>query len=220
MCDERLHFFATIAFRTAVNGRFCLTLALGSEILRQPKLGFVVRISLKLSRFVRRFALAILSAGVVVGTGLGGASAGTIFTESPKHIVAVHDFGEEHAFLGESIYDKMDAVTLAALPRGVPHIAYLAPSNCVPSGLKAVLAQVSKKFGPITVNSTFRSSGKNRKIGGKGHSMHLSCRAVDFRVHGNTGGLMQWLASNRGVGGYNRYPAGFYHIDNGPKRTW
>jgi uncharacterized protein YcbK (DUF882 family) len=187
------------------------------------KLGFVVRTIFELSRVARSFAMSMLSVAIALTTSIGlsqPASAGAFLTDSPKHIVAVHDFGEEHAFLGESIYDKMDAVTLAALPRGVAHIAYLAPSNCVPSGLKAVLAQVSKKFGPITVNSTFRSTGKNRNIGGKEHSMHLSCRAVDFRVHGNSAGLMQWLAANHSVGGYNRYPAGFYHIDNGPKRTW
>ncbi len=187
------------------------------------KLGFVVRTIFEFSRVARSFVMSMLSVVIVAATSIGleqPASAGAFLTDNPKHLVAVHDFGEEHAFLGESIYDKMDAVTLAALPRGVAHIAYLAPSNCVPSGLKAVLAQVSKKFGPITVNSTFRSTGKNRSIGGKGHSMHLSCRAVDFRVHGNTSGLIKWLASNHSVGGYNRYPAGFYHIDNGPKRTW
>jgi uncharacterized protein YcbK (DUF882 family) len=31
---------------------------------------------------------------------------------------------------------------------------------------------------------------------------------------------MRFLARMPGVGGYNRYPSGFYHIDNGPKRTW
>ncbi len=198
-------------------------MVLGLHCQRQPKSGFVVLISFKLLRFVRSLAMPILSAAIFVGTTVGlerSAQAGTFLPANPKHEIAVHDFGEEHAFLGESIYDKMDAVTLASLPRGVAHIAYLAPSNCVPSGLKAVLAQVSKKFGPITVNSTFRSTGKNRKIGGKEHSMHLSCRAVDFRVHGKSAGLMQWLAGNHSVGGYNRYPAGFYHIDNGPKRTW
>lgn len=182
-----------------------------------------MRTIFELSRVARSFAMSVLSVAIVAVTSIGllqPAHAGTFLTDSPKHVVAVHDFGEEHAFLGESIYDKMDAVTLAALPRGVAHIAYLAPSNCVPSGLKAVLGQISKKYGPITVNSTFRSTGKNRNIGGKEHSMHLSCRAVDFRVHGNSAGLMQWLASNHSVGGYNRYPAGFYHIDNGPKRTW
>ncbi len=182
-----------------------------------------MRTVFEFARVARGLAMSMLSAAIAAATLIGvlhPANAGAFLTDSPKHAVAVHDFGEEHAFLGESIYDKMDAVTLASLPRGIAHIAYLAPSNCVPSGLKAVLAQVSKKYGPITVNSTFRSTGKNRNIGGKEHSMHLSCRAVDFRVHGNSSGLMQWLASNHSVGGYNRYPAGFYHIDNGPKRTW
>jgi uncharacterized protein YcbK (DUF882 family) len=50
--------------------------------------------------------------------------------------------------------------------------------------------------------------------------MHLACRAVDFRVHGKSRGLTKFLLSQKEVGGYNRYPSGFYHIDNGPRRTW
>jgi Peptidase M15 len=101
-----------------------------------------------------------------------------------------------------------------------PGIDFRAPSNCIPGSLVRVLRRVSARYGPITVNSTWRSKGKNRKIGGRGHSMHLACRAVDFRVHGKSRGLTKFLLSQKEVGGYNRYPSGFYHIDNGPRRTW
>ena len=66
----------------------------------------------------------------------------------------------------------------------------------------------------------FKYYDRNRKVGGKGKSMHLSCRAVDFRVHGSSRGLIQYLSAQKEVGGLNRYPSGFYHIDNGPRRTW
>jgi uncharacterized protein YcbK (DUF882 family) len=149
------------------------------------------------------------------------ADAGRLFTAaSPMKQIAVHDFGEEHAHLADSVYDTVNPLILAALPRGKAHIEYRAPAKCIPSSLRAILAKVSAKYGPITVNSTFRAPSKNRKAGGRGKSMHLSCRAVDFRVHGSTRGLMQFLISQGGVGGYNRYPSGFYHIDNGPRRTW
>jgi len=95
-----------------------------------------------------------------------------------------------------------------------------APWRCVPPRLKSVIAQVSKKFGRVTINSTHRSVGYNRKVGGKRRSYHLRCQAVDFRVHGSTRGLTRWLARHPRVGGYKRYPSGFYHIDTGPKRTW
>ena len=45
-------------------------------------------------------------------------------------------------------------------------------------------------------------------------------RAIDFRVHGKTKGLMAFLRAQKGVGGVKRYRSGFYHIDNGPRRTW
>jgi Peptidase M15 len=142
------------------------------------------------------------------------------FAMSPKKQIAVHDFGEEHAHLADSVYDTINPLVLAALPRGRAYVEYRAPSKCIPGSLRSVLARVSAKFGPITVNSTYRSPGKNRKVGGRGKSMHLSCRAVDFRVHGSTRGLVGFLLAQSSVGGYNRYPSGFYHIDNGPRRTW
>lgn len=95
-----------------------------------------------------------------------------------------------------------------------------APWKCVPGRLKTVITQISKKYGKVIVNSTHRSTKRNRKVGGKRRSYHLRCQAVDFRVRGTTKGLTRWLARHPLVGGYKRYPAGHYHIDTGPKRTW
>ena len=176
------------------------------------------------SRPFRHFlflSLVTLSLMMAVPTSHQSANAGQLNAAmSPKMHIAVHDFGEEHAHLVDSVFDNMNPLLLAALPRGSASIDYRAPANCIPASLRAVLAKVSAKFGPITVNSTYRAPGKNRQVGGRGKSMHLSCRAVDFRVHGSTLGLMTFLMAQPGVGGYNRYPSGFYHIDNGPRRTW
>lgn len=95
-----------------------------------------------------------------------------------------------------------------------------APWGCVPKRLKVVLSQISRKFGRVIINSTHRSHKHNRRVGGKRRSYHLKCQAVDFRVKGRTRGLTRWLANHPFVGGYNRYPSGYYHIDTGPKRTW
>lgn len=163
-------------------------------------------------------AAALLIASTIVHQ---SAHAGQFLSsQSPKKQIAIFDFGEEHAHLADSVYDTVNPLILAALPRGKANINYRAPAKCIPGSLRAVLAKVSARYGPITVNSTYRAPSKNRKVGGRGKSMHLSCRAVDFRVHGSTRGLMQFLTSQKGVGGYNRYPSGFYHIDNGPRRTW
>ncbi len=139
---------------------------------------------------------------------------------SPTQQIAVHDFGEEHAHLADSVFDRMNPLILAALPRGRPAIVYRAPTRCVPGSLIRMLKRVSAKYGPITVNSTWRPRSKNRRVGGRSKSLHLSCRAVDFRVHGSSRGLARFLLAHKEVGGFNRYPSGFYHIDNGPRRTW
>lgn len=95
-----------------------------------------------------------------------------------------------------------------------------APWGCVPGRLKRVLDQVSRKYGRVIVNSTARSSRRNRMVGGKRRSYHLKCQAVDFRVAGSNKGLSRYLRSHPSVGGFKRYASGFYHIDTGPRRTW
>jgi len=92
---------------------------------------------------------------------------------------------------------------------------------CVPLELKAVLRRVAKKFGPVTVHSTHRWPAENRRKGGKPKSYHLKCRAVDFSVKDRPSGVTAFLKTQRAVGGYSYYAkGGFYHIDNGPRRTW
>lgn len=91
---------------------------------------------------------------------------------------------------------------------------------CVPLPLQFALYKVARKFGPVTVYSTHRWPLENKRKGGKPKSFHLSCRAVDFAVQGNPSQVTKYLISLYEVGGYSYYKQGFYHIDNGPRRTW
>ncbi|MCB8823013.1 YcbK family protein [Microvirga rosea] len=95
-----------------------------------------------------------------------------------------------------------------------------APTGCLPSTLRNVVADLSARFGEISVESTHRSSGRNRRAGGAQHSLHLACRAVDFRVHGRSRGVMAYLRSRPDVGGLKIYRNGIIHIDNGTRRSW
>lgn len=126
-------------------------------------------------------------------------------------------------------------ITISCLPfvlsacasnRGV--FAFLRPAEinwtdtkwCVPLPLRSVLKRVARTYGPVTVHSTHRWPLENRRKGGKPNSYHLSCRAVDFSVAGDPPGVLEYIRSQPQVGGYSRYPQGFYHIDTGPRRTW
>jgi Peptidase M15 len=99
-------------------------------------------------------------------------------------------------------------------------IAWNAPGNCLPAPVKSALYAVVAKYGSITVNSTFRSRSYNRSVGGAGRSMHLECRAADFRVNSGGNGVLGFLQGLPGLGGIKRYRSGYFHIDNGPRRTW
>lgn len=95
-----------------------------------------------------------------------------------------------------------------------------APTTCVPTTLRDVIADISAKFGSVSVESTHRSAGRNRRAGGAGHSLHLACRAVDFRIHNRIRGVMAYLRSRPEVGGLKIYRNGIIHIDNGSRRSW
>jgi uncharacterized protein YcbK (DUF882 family) len=79
---------------------------------------------------------------------------------------------------------------------------------------------VASMFGGVTVNSTCRSRGHNRRVGGASHSHHLTGNAVDFRVRGNWRGVWAFLRSSGGVGGMKHYGGGLFHIDTGARRSW
>ena len=104
--------------------------------------------------------------------------------------------------------------------RIVGNIRVNAPWECVPASLKSVINSVAANFGPVVINSTYRSQRKNRRVGGARSSYHLRCQAVDFRVVRGGRGVLNYLARFRSVGGLKRYRSGFFHIDTGPRRTW
>ncbi|WP_262028200.1 D-Ala-D-Ala carboxypeptidase family metallohydrolase [Microvirga sp. Mcv34] len=95
-----------------------------------------------------------------------------------------------------------------------------APTDCIPGHLREVVASVAEKFGPVSVESTHRSRGRNRRAGGARHSLHLACRAVDFRVRARARGVMAYLRGLPQVGGLKIYRNGIIHIDNGERRSW
>ena len=139
--------------------------------------------------------------------------------KNPWQSVAPALFNDEETFLEPNEFDAMSAFELAAVPTG-QRVKWSAPSHCVPASLKGVIQKVAAQYGPVTVSSTARSRTKNASVGGRSKSFHLGCRAVDFRVHGSTKGLIAFLAAQKNVGGIKRYSSGFYHIDNGPRRSW
>jgi uncharacterized protein YcbK (DUF882 family) len=104
--------------------------------------------------------------------------------------------------------------------RGSITLRASAPTNCLPGNLREVIADVSSKFGPVSVESTHRSSGRNWRAGGARKSLHLSCRAIDFRVRTRARGVMAYLRTRPEVGGLKIYRNGIIHIDNGSRRSW
>jgi len=104
--------------------------------------------------------------------------------------------------------------------QGAIKLRDITPTGCLPGNLLAVVADVAGRFGPVSVESTHRSTSRNRRAGGAPHSLHLSCRALDFRVKARSRGIMAYLRSRPEVGGLKMYRNGIIHIDNGERRSW
>lgn len=101
------------------------------------------------------------------------------------------------------------------------HFQEHTPERCLPHDLLDVIYDIADRFGEVTILSTFRSPERNRRVGGAEHSFHLSCQAIDFRVSSaSQSGLLAYLEARPEVGGLKRYPMGYFHIDNGPRRSW
>ncbi|KUO62807.1 MAG: hypothetical protein APF80_03770 [Alphaproteobacteria bacterium BRH_c36] len=92
-----------------------------------------------------------------------------------------------------------------------------AGTSCLPSAVKAKLAQIRAKFGSISIVSAHRPGAR---IAGSGkRSYHASCRAVDFHApRGKHSQVVAWLKANHS-GGVGTYSCGMnhIHIDNGPR---
>lgn len=121
------------------------------------------------------------------------------------------------ASLGGSVFEAKPATAPSVSGGG---IRWAASSGCLNSGLRSVVAGVASMFGGVTVNSTCRSRGHNRRVGGARQSHHLTGNAVDFRVRGNWRGVWAFLRSSGGVGGMKHYGGGLFHIDTGSRRSW
>ena len=80
-------------------------------------------------------------------------------------------------------------------------VRWSASSFCLDGRLREVINQVASIFGPVKVNSTCRSRGRNAKVGGATRSKHLTGDAADFSVSKNKPAVLAYLQSNSSVGG-------------------
>jgi hypothetical protein len=90
-------------------------------------------------------------------------------------------------------------------------------TSCLPGELRAAIADVQSRFGPVTVVSTHRPGAR---IGGGHMSKHANCQAVDFRPAAGTYAAVANHLRQSWNGGLGTYSSGHIHIDTGPNYRW
>jgi len=87
--------------------------------------------------------------------------------------------------------------------------------TCLTWEARALLNRIRAKFGNVQIVSTCRPGAK---IAGTNYpSKHASGRAIDFRVPGHKGQVVQWLIAHHHNGGVMTYSdMDHIHVDIGP----
>jgi len=121
-----------------------------------------------------------------------------------------HQMAQPRAHYGVGITPQQ-----AVQPR--QRVTASASTGCLPMQLRAALADVQARFGPVTVISTHRPGARIR--GGQ-PSMHASCQAVDFKPAPGTYRQVAAHLRSSWQGGFGTYSSGHIHIDTGPHYAW
>jgi uncharacterized protein YcbK (DUF882 family) len=88
-----------------------------------------------------------------------------------------------------------------------------APTACLPPALRTVLADLEKRFGPLTIVSTTRLHTDNHSPGSSRANLHAACKAVDIKTSREPNELIAYLRSRPEIGGVNSYRNGLVHFD-------
>jgi hypothetical protein len=95
-----------------------------------------------------------------------------------------------------------------------------APVECLPDEIRALLAEIGTRFGPITVVSTHKHLTGNHSTGSVREKHHLDCRAVDFKPDRHrVEAIKTYLRGRAEVGSVDSYRSGVVHIDFSASRS-
>lgn len=79
--------------------------------------------------------------------------------------------------------------------------------------LAALLQEIRNHFGkPVTINSAYRTSAYNKKVGGSSKSLHLTGKAADIKIDGVSPYEIAKYCQSLGVKGIGLYNT-FVHVD-------
>ena len=89
-----------------------------------------------------------------------------------------------------------------------------APGDCPAPALRAVLADVSARFGAVTVVAAHQGRLNNHTAGSPREKLHHDCKAIDFRPdRSRVDEIKAYLRSRPEIAGVESYRDGVVHMD-------
>lgn len=105
----------------------------------------------------------------------------------------------------------------AAIPAGRPQTAQASspmPGDCPAPALRAVLADVSARFGAVAVVASHQGRPNNHTAGSFREKLHHDCKAIDFRPdRSRIDEIKAYLRSRPEIAGVESYRDGVIHMD-------
>ncbi len=93
-------------------------------------------------------------------------------------------------------------------------------ADCPSAQIRDVLADISARFGPLTVVATDQQKTANHRSGSIRQKLHQDCKAVDFRPErSRIDEIKAYLRNRRDIDGVESYRDGVIHIDASSRRA-
>ena len=107
-----------------------------------------------------------------------------------------------------------DTEAFPTVARGGMKVGAAAPTECLPNGLRAVLADVASRFGDVAIVSTHQLNTANHSPGSIRERLHHACNAVDIRPERERiDEIKTYLRGRPEIGGVESYRNGIVHMD-------
>lgn len=112
----------------------------------------------------------------------------------------------------EPVPERAPTTTVPEAPAPEVRAGPDTPMDCLPAGLRRIVDETARRFGPVEVVSTTHLHTGNHNAGRA--KIHADCKAVDIRTQASPAEVVAFVRTLPGLGGVGSYKNGVIHLDD------